>query len=292
MTQGISAVLNTLNEERNLEFALRSVVTWVDEIVVVDMNSDDSTPKIAASFGARVISHPRLKFADPARPFAVAQATQPWVLMLDADELVPPDLSRLLLEIASKDIADVVIIPWVNMLLGAQIAHSGWGPTQDKHPRFFKKDSITLAPNIHDFIRPATGAKVLEIPWDNRHLGVVHFNYTNVSHFLRKLDAYTGIEAQQAGDSGRSLTHALMGAAGAFLKRLIWLRGLRDGWRGFFLSAAMGFYRITAWAKARELSEGLTETAVLNHYRCHAEALLSGYETRGAGPPKRTQPSE
>jgi glycosyltransferase involved in cell wall biosynthesis len=83
----ISAVFNTFNEEKRLRFALRSVKPWVDEIVVVDMHSSDATRTIAENFGAKVFLHEPLGYADPARAFAVAQATGDWILMLDADRL-------------------------------------------------------------------------------------------------------------------------------------------------------------------------------------------------------------
>jgi glycosyltransferase involved in cell wall biosynthesis len=71
----ISVVINTLNEEHRLPFALRSVRDWVDQIVVVDMHSDDGTVAVARDFGAQVFMHERLAYADPAREFALAQAT-------------------------------------------------------------------------------------------------------------------------------------------------------------------------------------------------------------------------
>src|SRR5450759_1251360 len=90
----ISAVINTLNEERNLPFALRSVQDWVDEIVVVDMHSEDATRDIAKQYGARVFLHERLGYADPARAFALEQAVGDWILLIDADELIPAPLSE------------------------------------------------------------------------------------------------------------------------------------------------------------------------------------------------------
>ena len=87
--QRISVVINTLNEERRLPYALRSVQDWVDEIVVVDTHSDDKTVEIAEEFGARIFTHERVGYADPARAFAFARATGDWILILDADELVP-----------------------------------------------------------------------------------------------------------------------------------------------------------------------------------------------------------
>ena len=101
MTQRISVVINTWNEEQNLPWSLGSVRSWADEIVVVDMHSQDRTREIAESFGAKVYLHEWLGFADPARAFAIAQATCDFVLLLDADEMIPKPLSRELQRIAN-----------------------------------------------------------------------------------------------------------------------------------------------------------------------------------------------
>src|SRR5262245_29586580 len=103
MAPGISVVINTRNEEKNLPHALRSVRPWVDEIIVVDMCSEDRTVEIARSFGAKTFPHEPLGYCEPARAFALGQATQPWVLILDADEMVPAPLSRALRSAAAGD---------------------------------------------------------------------------------------------------------------------------------------------------------------------------------------------
>src|SRR5450759_4249900 len=110
MTVSISVVINTLNEEANIAYALRSVRTWVDEIVVVDMHSDDRTREVAETYGARVYLHDRVGYVEPARRFALAKATGDWILILDADELIPPRLARRLSDIAAAGQADVVSI--------------------------------------------------------------------------------------------------------------------------------------------------------------------------------------
>jgi len=130
MRQKISVVINTLNEERNLPYALRSVHSWADEIIVVDMYSEDCTVEIAKQYGATVYFHERIAAFDGARQFAIEQASNEWILVLDADELVPKPLSRTCLDIVASEQFDVVIIPRLNFLLGAPLMHSGWGPDQ------------------------------------------------------------------------------------------------------------------------------------------------------------------
>ncbi|MBB6097611.1 glycosyltransferase involved in cell wall biosynthesis [Deinobacterium chartae] len=276
----ISVVINTLNEEKNLRYALASVSSWVDDIVVVDMQSEDRTVQIAQEYGARVFSHERLGFADPARAFAIEQATGDWILMLDADEVVPLELSRLLLDIVRTDKADVVILPWYNFLLGAPLLHTGWGPDQDRHPRFFKRGMLQATPEIHNFLKPKPEARIMQIRFGEGG-GVYHFNYLNVQHFLTKLNRYTTIEAQQAFDQGKrhSFVRALGHSALEFCNRYFRKRGFLDGWRGFYLSVLMMMYRLVSYAKLRELEEIGTEEQVRERYREVALELIQQYDT-------------
>jgi glycosyltransferase involved in cell wall biosynthesis len=279
MKPRISAVINTLNEEKNLPFALRSVQSWVDEIVVVDMYSDDRTADIAREFGAKVFPHERVGFADPARAFALEQASGDWILMLDADEVVPLPLSRTLVNIALSDSADVVRIPWLNYLLGAPLMHTNWGPGQDTHLRFFKKHHMIATPEVHNHIHPVPGSRVLKLKYEPG-LAVVHFNYLDSQHFIEKLNRYTSIEANQAFERGERITAfgALAKGAKEFGSRYIKGSGFRDGWRGFYLSLFMSFYRIVTAAKLRELKALGQKDQIESRYRQDAEEILKAYE--------------
>jgi glycosyltransferase involved in cell wall biosynthesis len=278
MKPRISAVINTLNEEKSLPFALRSVQPWVDEIVVVDMYSDDRTVDIAREFGAKVFFHERMGFVEPARPFAVAKATGDWILLLDADELVPFPLSQRLLAIAQGDRADLVRIPWLNYLLGAPLMHTGWGPTQDPHMRFFKRGFLQASPQIHSPLLPRSGGRVLVIPYEPA-CAILHFNYLDSADFLERLNRYTSIEAQQAFERGERATPVgvLIKAAKGFGLHFIKRRGFRDGWRGFYLSLFMSFYRIVTAAKLQELTALGPRELIESRYRQEAEKILKAY---------------
>jgi|SRR5579875_1462939 len=275
----ISAVINTLNEEKNLPYALRSVCTWVDEIIVVDMHSTDRTVDIARTFGAKVYLHKPENFVEPARAFAISLPTGDWIIMLDADEVVPEPLSRKLVEIAhnSTDV-DAVKIPWLNYLLGAPLGHTGWGPQQDKHIRFFKRGSVSADSAIHSSLKPKPGARILDLPYQKDH-AIVHFNYLNTAQFIEKLNRYTSIEAKQAIERGERASYvtAFKRATKEFLWRYFKARGCLDGWRGFYLSAFMSFYRITLAAKLQELHVNGPRDLVESNYRSVAENLVNQY---------------
>ena len=281
----ISAVLNTLNEEKRLPFALRSVKSWVDEIIVVDMHSTDATREIAERFGARVFLHEPLGYADPARAFALEQATGDWIVLLDADELVPQALSERLTQVAAGDEADVVVIPWLNYLLGAPLRRTGWGPEQDSHERFFRRGSVSSSGNIHGFLGIRPGARVLQLPYAEG-LAVVHFNYVDVSHFVEKLNRYTDIEAvrQRANPKSGSTLHAMSRSGREFFARYLRFQGYKDGWRGFYLSALMAVYKLVIAAKVREFQVNGDREAVEAKYEAEAEKVLSAYGPAGAGP--------
>ncbi len=278
MKPRISVVINTLNEEKNLPNALRSVRTWADEIIVVDMHSDDRTIEVAREYGAKLYFQDRIAAFDGARAFAVSQATGDWIFLLDADEMIPHPLSVKLMQIASDDTADVVIVSRLNYLLGGPLWHTGWGPHQDGHPRFFKKDKIDLNPRIHSFIHPAQGSRVLTLPYQGK-MAFHHFNYVDCAHFLEKLNRYTSIEAQQAFErtENASCAKTILKTAAEFANRYLRKQGWRDGWRGFYLSGFMAMYRWATYAKLRELHATGGQNKISEKYHDAAEEIVASY---------------
>lgn len=285
MSARISAVLNTLNEEARLPLALRSLKPWVDEIVVVDMHSDDRTVEVARSFGALVYEQERAGYVEPARALAVSKATGDWILILDADEIVPRSLARRLRSIADEGTCDVVRVPRANWIIGEVIAHSGWGPSQDGYFRFFRRGALQLFTEIHRAPRPVPAARQLDLRREP-DAAIVHFNYVDAHDFLERLDRYTSVEAQNAATRGvrpsrlRDIGRPLQ----AFLWRYFRLGGWRDGWRGFALAGMMAFYRFAAEVKLREIAEGLSAVEIRRRYRAEAERLLGEYESGRDGP--------
>lgn len=277
MTPTISVVCHTLNEERNLSFALRSVKPWADEIVVADMGSEDRTGEIARAHGARVIGLARTGFVEPARAAACGEARGDWVFVLDADEVVPEPLSRRLREIAEADEADVVRVPRLNHVLGGPLRHSGWNPERDLQVRFFKRGAVELDSRIHVPPRPRPGCRVLDLPADDGRC-LVHFNYQDLSHFLFKLDLYSTVEAGQVGPRDAVSAFSALGKGlREGLVRYVWHRGFADGWRGLTLSLAMALSPVLVYAKVREGREAGGREDVDRRYREEAERLLAAY---------------
>src|SRR5689334_15403747 len=106
----ISAVINTLNEEKNIANCLKSH-NWVDEIIVVDMDSDDKTKELCYKYTKNVFNHKRTGYVEPARNFAIKQATGDWIFIIDADERCPKQLAAKLYEVSSEDRYNFVRVP-------------------------------------------------------------------------------------------------------------------------------------------------------------------------------------
>jgi (heptosyl)LPS beta-1,4-glucosyltransferase len=277
----ISVAINTLNEEKNLPLALRSVRPWVDEIVLVDMHSTDRTVEIAESFGARVYQHEPLGFADPARAFAVSQTKGDWVLILDADEIIPVRLAERLQAISKQSDCDVVRIPRLNYFMGSPARHAGLAP--DYQARFFRRDALITTETIHDFLKPVPGARVIQLPVEDE-LSIAHFTFLDVAHFVDRLNRYTTIESRQAAARGEQTSplSASLRAAREFLRRYVSAGGYRDGWRGFHVSALYAFYTLSAAAKLAELNGGVSAEGSRRFYERTAERLLDEYNDRSA----------
>lgn len=251
----ISAVINTRNEEANIRYCLESV-KWCDEIIVVDMESEDHTVAIAREYTDKIYTHEKVLAFDIARKFAAEKATGDWVLLIDADELVPQKVSLILKDIAVKDSTDIVYLPFKTYIMGTWIQHTGWWP--DYHPRFFKKSKMEFVETVHAFMREAPDARKHHLPAVASN-AIEHFAYLDSEHFITKLNRYTNIEAQHLLDAQtsfslcRMFTHAVK----EFILRFLVLRGYKDGYHGFFLSLMMSFYRILTYIKLWEKRQNI-----------------------------------
>lgn len=251
----ISAVVHTLNEEENIRNCLECL-RWADEIIVVDMYSEDKTLEIARQYTDKIFMHERCRYVEPARRFALSQTSHEWVLVVDADELVPPCLRDILLELAKGDTCDVVLIPRANYLFGHLMKGSGRGADEDSQLRFFKKGYIQYTDQIHahPLLRPDTRVQRLA----GEQQSFIHFNYINVEHYLEKLDRYTTIEAENDYLAGKpfNLEDAWQKSFSK-INDIAFARGglEKDGAIGFGLGVLMAMYHFTAALKLKVIED-------------------------------------
>jgi len=239
----LSIVILTLNEEHNIAECIASV-RGADEVVVIDSGSSDRTLEFAAASGARVILHPMTDFSEQ-RNFANQQAICDWILHLDADERVTPELMREIRQVTAATEADAFRVPTLNWMLGAPFRHGGWYPQY--HIRLLRQGRGTWGRDVHESVYVNGFVGRLKEP-------IVHHSHPDISSFILKLDRYTDYEATVAGGSATLLAiRAVFEPGPYFIYKYVLQQGFRDGWRGLVMSLLLAYYRSVGYLKALEL---------------------------------------
>ena len=248
-TPRVSLVVCTYNEEQHIGDCIRSAHGLADDVLVVDMSSTDKTADIARSLGASVNIIPKGSFVDPTRNYAFSLASGEWILMLDADERLTPALATEMRAIANGDLADVVEPVQKTYMFGVHIRYSGW--QDNRRGILFKKGFLTY-PEDEVHAHPALKGRILQL--DSSKGVVLHYNYRDIRHFIRKMNDYTDGEALKLVRTGGKHTplRGIYWGFRHFFRRYFLLQGYRDGWYGFMLCVFMGFYWFLAFCKAWE----------------------------------------
>ena len=231
----ISVVLITRNEAARIRRCLDSV-RWADEIVVVDQHSRDATAAICREYGARVIEREMAAGFGEQKNFAIAQATRPWILSLDADEEVTPALRRAIeAAVAAPGACEGFRIPRLTSYLGRFIRHCGWYPSPVlrlvRRGRARFTDAL-----VHEEI-------VVDGPVGDLREDLLHNSYDALTDHVRKLLVYTAYDARMLRRRGarlglvRALGWLVLKPPVVFVRKYALQHGYREGWHGFVLSA-------------------------------------------------------
>lgn len=255
MASKISVVINTLNEEKNISRAISSVKSFADEIVVTDMESSDKTCEIARKLGAKIFTHKKVGYVEPARNFAISKAVNPWILILDADEEVPPALIVQIQKILKSPKADYYRIPRKNVIFGKWIRHARWWP--DMNIRLFKKGHVSWNEVIHAV--PMTQGVGGDID-EKEDFAIIHHNYTSIEDYIVRMNNYTTQHAKIKIDEGYKFSwrDVVVKPMGEFLSRYFYGQGYKDGLHGLALSLLQAFSEFTVYLKIWQ-SEKFTE---------------------------------
>ena len=235
----LSVIVITLNEAAHIGACLDSVA-FADEIVVLDSGSADGTRDIARAHGARVELSPDWPGFGPQKNRALDLATGEWVLSLDADERVPPELAEEIRRVLAQPAADGYRIARLSSFCGRWMRHSGWWP--DHVLRLFRRGAGRFTEDaVHEHVEVRGRVQTL-----SGHL--LHHPYASLEVFVDKINRYSTEAALKAHASGRRTT--VLGPFGhglwTFLRHYLFRRGFLDGWQGLVLAgmAATGsFYR-------------------------------------------------
>ncbi len=281
MKNKLSVLINTFNEEKNIRNCLESV-KWADEIILVDMYSEDKTVEIAKAYTDKIYFYERCGYADPARNFALEKATGDWVLVVDADELVTLALKKKLLEIAENDLADVALIPRMNYIFGHLFKYSGSSPLADVQLRFFKKGYMTFLPAVHQIYNIKADARIFKI--DKEDEALVHFAYLSVEQWVEKMNRYSTIEANNAFKGIKTditFKGLFIKSLKTFIKKYFVQKGYKEGELGFLYTILELFYFHISYLKLKLMKKFDTinpKEKIKKEYEQVAKKILEEYD--------------
>jgi glycosyltransferase involved in cell wall biosynthesis len=248
----LSAIIITRNEAANIAACLESV-SFCDERIVVDCGSSDGTVDIARGKGARVEDHEFRGFG-PQKNFALSLASGDWVLSIDADERVTPELAQAIKAAMARGDADGYELPRVSSFCGRPMGHSGWFP--DYVLRLFRRGKGRFDDAlVHERVICDGIVKRLDKP-------LIHHPVLKLEDALSRMDRYSTASAQTLVASDRRVSFATGLAHGffAFFKTYVLRLGFLDGAEGFLLAVANAegsYYRyMKAWVAQRAKARG------------------------------------
>jgi glycosyltransferase involved in cell wall biosynthesis len=254
----LSVTVITRNEAADISEALASVA-FADEIVVVDSYSTDDTVAIARQYTDRVVVRDWPGYIDQ-KNYAASIASHDWILSLDADERVTPELATELQALKAGAPPEAAFrIPRVTWHLGRWIRTTDWYP--DYQLRFYDRRAAQwIGKYVHEgvTVRGAIGQLSGELE---------HYAYRDIADHLETIDRYTTLAARQMHEDGRRA--GFLQLAGhpplAFLRNYIARGGIRDGVPGFIISSMNAYYVFLKFAKLWELEQTInSQRSTLN----------------------------
>ncbi len=257
----LSVIVITKNEAANIGAALDSV-SWADERVVVDAESTDDTATIARQHGARVEVRAWPGYA-PQKNYAASIAAHDWLLSLDADERVTPELAREIQSLLANDAPPPAArgyrMPRVTYAFDRWIRSTDWYP--DRQLRLYDRRAARWneTRRVHESVMMTNGAGPIA---DLRH-ELQHYGYRGIAHHLGVIDRYTTLAAEEMAAQGRSAGAAamLVHAPAAFLRNYILRSGWRDGTVGLVISLMNSYYVLLKHVKLWELQRAAAADA-------------------------------
>ncbi len=244
----ISVVISAWNEEVKIERTLSSVA-WADEIIFIDNGSTDKTVDLAKKFTKKIFHRPNNPMLNVNKNFGFSKATGDWILCLDADEVVTPELKNEIIGTVNNKQKSVngYWIPRKNIIFGKWIEHGLWWP--DQQLRLFRRGFGKFPEkHVHEYISVEGGT-------DSLKETMTHYNYESISQYLRKLDElYTENEVANLLSANYQIAwyDAVRFPVSDFLKVYFAQQGYKDGLHGLVLALLQAFYSLVVFAKLWE----------------------------------------
>lgn len=243
----LSVTVICLNEAAEIGPCLDSV-RWADEIVVCDSGSTDGTLEICRAYTDKLFTDPWRGFSGH-KNLALDRATQEWVLSLDADERVTPELAREIRAVLEAPGADGYTVPRRNYFVGRWVRHGGWYP--DRTIRLFRRGKGRFQPRaVHEAVQVEGAVGHLRQPLD-------HFTYRSLSAYLLRMERYSTLAAEELWREGRRArwTDLSLRPLVTFLRMYLVRAGFRDGTPGLILAGLYAAQTLAKYAKLWERAQ-------------------------------------
>jgi glycosyltransferase involved in cell wall biosynthesis len=251
----LSIAMIAMNEEANLPRTLESV-RWADEIIVVDSGSKDRTIEIAQSFGAKT-SYNAIRGHGEQKNVALDLCTSEWILLLDADEVLTPELQKEIQDLlAGEPECGAYWIPRLNLYFGRWIRHGGFYP--DRKLRLFRRGAARLSEGVGPHSTPQFSGPSGKLRHD-----MLHYAYPTLRIYLEHMNRYSAEIARLLHQRGRDskswfafVWNAVLNPAATFVYNYFFRLGFLDGREGLILHLNHSVYIHWKYLKAWRLGQG------------------------------------
>lgn len=246
----LSAIIITFNEEDKIGRCLESLVKVADEIIVVDSNSTDKTVDICESYDATVIKQPFLGYIEQ-KNFALKKVNYDYVLSLDADEVLSPELIKSIQSIKENFKSGAYEFNRLTNYCGKWIKHGGWYP--DTKTRIWNKNNgVWGGINPHDKVILTDGTKVEKLKGD-----LLHYSIDSISQHIDQIQKFTSIAAQSLHSKGKntSIATILFKSWFKFIRDYFIRLGFLDGFYGFVIAFNSAYAKYLKYLKLYELNK-------------------------------------
>lgn len=251
--QKISAVIITYNEEKSIERCIQSVIDLVDEVIIVDSFSTDRTAEICINLGATVIYQEFLGYKEQ-KNFATWQASNDYIISLDADEALSAELRNSILKEKNHFTFDGYLCSRIENYCGKWIYHT----TLNSHRKlrlFNRRKGKYAGINPHDRFELDPGAK------SGRLRGaILHWGYSTIEQHIDKINLFSSISAREYFKLGKKAGFAkiLLHPLWRFIHSYLVKTGFMQGYTGYIVSRNMAWYCFLKYSKLKKLTQEKT----------------------------------
>ncbi len=247
----LSAVIITLNEERNIGRCIDSVKDIADEVIVVDSGSSDRTREICEEKGASFVFNAWKGYIEQ-KNFANSLAKHPYILSIDADEALSEELGNSILAIKEDFGADAYEMNRLTNYCGKWIRHCGWYP--DRKLRLFHRDKFEWGgERIHENMVQ----KVPDVNFEHLSGDLLHYSYYNISQHVAQANHFTNMTAALAFEKGKraGMLKIIFSPMVKFIRDYIIKLGFLDGYYGYVVCRISAQATFMKYAKIRQMKK-------------------------------------